>query len=67
MAGISKRKQAWHDKTASTVVVYKDQNKKSSGLVVGLIVGFCFTIPVIGILASIVLASLSGARNNANS
>lgn len=67
MAGFTKRKQALHDKIASTVVVYKDPNKKLGGWAIFAIVLACILpfIAIIGILASIVLVSLNSARNKA--
>lgn len=66
MAGFTQRKQALHDMIAGTVVVYKDPNKKPRGFIIGLIVGLVLVVPIIGILASIVLVSLSSARQKAN-
>jgi type II secretory pathway pseudopilin PulG len=67
MAAFTGKKQALHDKLASTVVIYKDPNKKISRWVLGfVIVIFIFIfIAIIGILAGIVLVSTSNARNKA--
>jgi uncharacterized RDD family membrane protein YckC/type II secretory pathway pseudopilin PulG len=64
MAGFTKRKQALHDKIAKTVVVYKDPNSKVAWWAVALALVLP-AIAVIGILSSIVLVSLSSARNKA--
>lgn len=66
IAGFTERKRALHDMIAGSVVIYKDPNKKSKGWLIGLIVGVCLIIPIIGILASIVLVSLNSARTKAN-
>lgn len=64
MAGFTERKQALHDKIASTTVVYKDPNKKVAVWVI--IIALIFPlIAIIGILASIVLVSLNTARSKA--
>jgi uncharacterized RDD family membrane protein YckC/type II secretory pathway pseudopilin PulG len=67
MAGFGDKKQALHDKIAGTVVVYKDPNQKRSGVVTAIviIIVVLFFVAIIGILASIVLVSLSSARNKA--
>jgi hypothetical protein len=64
MAGFTSRKQALHDKIAGTLVVYKDPNKEPSALlkVVGIILGLIVGVAVLGIISSIVLASLNSAR-----
>ncbi len=64
MAGFTERKQALHDKIAQTYVVYKDPNQKNNTWVILLILIPVF-IAIIGILASIVLVSLSTAREKA--
>lgn len=65
MAGFTERKQALHDKIASTVVVYKDPNKKVAVQVI-IIVLILPIIAIVGILASITLVSLNSARGRAN-
>jgi uncharacterized RDD family membrane protein YckC len=67
MAAFTKRKQALHDKMASTVVVYNDPEGKIRGGAVALIVVACVLpfLAIIGILASIVLVSLNNARGKA--
>lgn len=67
MAGFTKRKQALHDMIAKTTVIYKDPNKKMSGCVITAVILACMLpiIAIIGILASIVLVSLSSAKNKA--
>lgn len=64
MAGFTEKKQALHDKIAQTYVVYKDPNQKNNTWIILLILIPVF-IAVIGILASIVLVSLSSAREKA--
>ena len=68
MAGFTKKKQALHDKFAKSVVVYKNPEHKNSGAVIAVVVGFSILImiTIIGIFASIVLASLSVARQKGN-
>jgi uncharacterized RDD family membrane protein YckC len=64
MAGFTERKQALHDKIASTTVVYNDPNKKTPVWV--FIVAIVLPVlMVVGIVASIVLVSLNAARNKA--
>ncbi len=67
MAGFTKRKQALHDKIASTLVVYKDPNKKVTVwiIVIVIIASLLILAVIIGILVSIVLVSLNSARNKA--
>lgn len=67
MAGFTKKKQALHDMVAGTVVVYKDPSKKMKGWVVGVVIAavILFMVAVVGILASIVLVSLNGAKGKA--
>lgn len=64
MAAFTEKKQALHDKIAQTYVVYKDPNQKNNTWIILLILIPVF-IAVIGILASIVLVSLSSAREKA--
>lgn len=65
MAGFTQKKQAFHDKFARTVVVYKDPSKPHrAGLIVGVIMAAILpALIIMGILASIVLASLNTARH----
>lgn len=65
MAGFTKRKQALHDKIAKTIVVHKDPNQKIAWWAIALAL-ILPAIAIIGILASIVLVSLSSARGKAN-
>jgi len=66
MADFTARKQGLHDMIASTVVVYKDPNKKPKGWIIGLVIAVPFVLAIIiGILASTVLISLSSARGKA--
>lgn len=65
MAGFTERKQAFHDKIASTVVVYKDPNKKVAVWVIIIVLALPI-IAIVGILASITLVSLNSARGRAN-
>lgn len=62
MAGFTQRKQALHDKIASTVVIHNDPNGKIAWWAIALA---CVlpAIAIVGILASIVLVSLSTARD----
>ncbi len=64
MAAFTSQKQALHDKIAGSVVVYKDPSHPSRiGLVVGIIIAVIIPlIAILGILASVVLVSLSTAR-----
>lgn len=64
MAAFTEKKQGLHDMIAKTVVVYKDPNKKvSAGLVTAIILAVLIpVIAIVGILASVVLASLGSAR-----
>lgn len=67
MAGFTERKQALHDKIASTTVVYKDPNKKIS-IWVYIVVAILYVlviVSILGILASVVLVSLNTAREKA--
>jgi uncharacterized RDD family membrane protein YckC/type II secretory pathway pseudopilin PulG len=65
MSAFTKKKQAFHDKIAHTVVVYKDPtNKNYAGLIIGIILAaFLPVLAVFGILSSITLASLNSARD----
>lgn len=66
MAGFTSKKQALHDKIAGTLVVYKDSNKKVSGWIVAVVAIIpIFLIIGIGILSSVALVSLNGARGKA--
>jgi len=64
IAGFTKRKQALHDKFAHSVVVYKDPSKSHrTGLILGIIIAAILpVIAMVGILSSVVLASLNVAR-----
>ena len=64
MAGFTSKKQALHDKFAHSVVIYKNPAKPhGAGLIVGIIIATILPIVAsIGILSSIVLASLNVAR-----
>lgn len=64
MAGFSENKQALHDKIAKTYVIYTKPNSESKTWIVVLI-AIPILIVIIGILASIVLVSLSSAREKA--
>lgn len=68
MAALTNRKRALHDMISGTVVIYKDSNTKmSKGAIIGIIVAIClFFVVIFGILASIVLVSLSSARDKAS-
>lgn len=60
MVAWTKKKQGLHDKIADTVVIEKNPSKSKTIWVV-LAVIVVFAIPVIGILSSVVLASLNSA------
>jgi len=64
MVAFTKKKQGLHDKIANTVVVYKDPHKEGrAGLIVGIILAAILpTIAILGILSSVILASLNSAR-----
>lgn len=64
MAAFTQKKQTLHDMCAKSVVVYKDPTKQNTGAVVAIIIvaSLFFGIIIIGILSSVVLASLSTAR-----
>lgn len=64
MAGFTSKKQALHDKIASTYVVYKDPNRKDNAWVIAIVL-IPISLAIIGILASIVLVSLNSAREKA--
>jgi len=64
MAGFTDRKRALHDMIASTVVVYDDPNKKTP-VWIFVVAAILPIIAIFGILASIVLVSLSSARGKA--
>lgn len=64
MIAFTEKKQGLHDMIAKTVVVYRDPNKKvSTGLIIAIILAVLIpVIAIVGILASVVLASLNTAR-----
>ena len=64
MVAFTAKKQGLHDMIAKTVVVYKDPNKKAGvGLIVAIIIAVLVPIiAIVGIMASVVLASLNTAR-----
>ena len=69
MAAFTEKKQGLHDKMAGSLVVYEDPNKSQNNTVIIIValVAFLFIgIAIIGILSSVVLASLSTAREKAN-
>lgn len=68
MAAFTDRKRALHDMISGTVVIYKDSSTKmSNGAIIGIVAAiFLFFIVIFGILASIVLVSLSSARDKAS-
>ena len=68
MVAFTEKKQGLHDKLAHSVVLYKDSNKKTSGWIVAAIIfaWFIFFVVIIGILSSVVLASLNTAKNKGN-
>lgn len=68
MVGFTKKKQGLHDMIAGSTIVYKNPEKKMSALVIILIVisALLPVIALIGMLASIVLVSLSSARDKAS-
>lgn len=68
MIGFTKKKQGLHDMIAGSTVVYKNPEKKNSILITILIV-ISMIMPVLilfGMLTSIVLISLSSARDKAS-
>jgi len=67
MAAFTNRKRALHDIISGTVVIYKEPEAKThNGVIVGVMVAcILFALVIIGILASIVLVSLSSARDKA--
>ncbi len=68
MVGFTKRKQGLHDMIAGSTVVYRNPEKKMSVLVIVLIVisAMLPAMALVGMFASIVLASLSSARGKAS-
>ena len=68
MAAFTPKKQGLHDMMAHSIVVYKDPTAKhSTGLIVGIILAAILpAIAILGILSSVVLASLSSARMKGN-
>lgn len=64
MAGFTQKKQGLHDYISHSVVVYKDPTKPNHvGLIIGIIIAAILpALAIIGILSSIVLVSLSSAR-----
>jgi uncharacterized RDD family membrane protein YckC len=64
MSGFTEKKQGLHDKMASSVVVYKNPGESHRvAMVIGIILAAILPfILIIGILSSVVLASLSTAR-----
>lgn len=68
MAGFTDRKRALHDMIADTVVVCVDPSKKKNGIIVVIIVAV-ITVPIaiiaFGIASSVLLVSLSSARDKA--
>jgi uncharacterized RDD family membrane protein YckC len=69
MAAFTPRKRALHDMMASTLVIYKDPNKKQSTGVRIIIVILCalLGLALLGIVSAILLASLNSARVKYNS
>lgn len=66
MAAFTDRKRALHDMISGTVVIYNPNAKKSKGLIIGVIVAVVlFFVVIVGLVASIVLVSLSSAREKA--
>ncbi|MDX9913801.1 MAG: RDD family protein [Candidatus Moranbacteria bacterium] len=67
MAAFTNKKRALHDIISGTVVIYKDPEAKTHrGVIIGVIVAcILFAVVIMGILASIVLVSLSSAREKA--
>jgi type II secretory pathway pseudopilin PulG len=64
MVAFTAKKQGLHDMLAHTVVVYKKPGEKLGGLAIAAIIVACIlpAVAILGILASVVLASLSVAR-----
>ena len=56
----TEKKQALHDLASSTVVISTDGKNKSTGLIIGLVIGFIFFIFIMGILAAIAIPAYSG-------
>ena len=67
MAGFTAKKQALHDMIGSTVVVYKNPDKKTGSVSIGVVVTIIVFVimMIVGILVSIVLVSLNSAREKA--
>ncbi|MGW8185027.1 MAG: RDD family protein [Candidatus Moraniibacteriota bacterium] len=65
MAAFTNKKRALHDIISGTVVIYKEpETKTHRGVIIGVIVVcILFVVVIIGILASIVLVSLSGPKD----
>lgn len=68
MAAFTAKKQALHDLMVKSVVVYKDPaNKNKAGLITGIVItsilGILLIVSTIAIFSSVVLGSLSTARN----
>lgn len=68
MVAFTAKKQGLHDIVAGSVVVYKDHTKKINAWVIAVIVcgAIFFAIAILGILSSVVLASLNSARMKGN-
>ncbi len=68
IAGFTEKKQGLHDMFVHSVVVYKDPSKPhTAGLVVGIIIACVLPVlAIVGILSSVVLVSLSAARQAGN-
>jgi uncharacterized RDD family membrane protein YckC len=67
MVAFTDRKRGLHDMISGTVVIYKNPNAKNNrGMIIGIILVVIFVvIVVLGLMASIVLMSLGGAREKA--
>lgn len=61
MVGWTQKKQGLHDKIADTVVIERDPNKSKTVWIIIAVV-MALALPVIGVFASITLASLNAAR-----
>lgn len=64
MVAFTARKQALHDKMASTLVIYKDPSKKVPVWAI-IVIAILPAIVILGILSSVVLASLNTSREKA--